>query len=76
MVSESRISSLFVPVFHNYRVRQYLTNLGLGFGSFERQRRKRPAFLEKSGSVSLSIRQTLTGCALDGKVCAFPVIEA
>lgn len=66
----------FVLVLPHYLVRQYLTNLGLGLGSFERQRRKRPAFLEKSGSVSLTIRQTLASRTLDGKVRAFPVIEA
>lgn len=81
--SESQPRVKFVPVLYRlfttaarYFVRQYLTNFGLGLGSLERHRRKRPVFLEKSGSVSLSIRQTLTGCAFDGKVCAFPVIEA
>ncbi len=76
LVPESSLCSGFVLSVPSYLVRQYLTNLGLGLGSFDRQRRKRPAFLEKSGSVSLSVRQTLASRALDGKVRAFPVIEA
>lgn len=59
-----------------YFVRQYLTNLGLGFGSLDRQRRNRPAFLEKSALVSLTIRQTLTGSTLNGKVSTFPIAVA
>lgn len=59
-----------------YRFRQYLTNFGLGFGSFERQRINRPAFLLKSGSVSLTIRQTLASSTLDGKVRTFPIAKA
>jgi hypothetical protein len=38
-------SFLFCAFIHSQRVRQYLTNLGLGFGSFERQCKKRPAAL-------------------------------
>lgn len=64
------IGSAFVPGIHNrcaYFVRQYLTNLGLGFGNLERQRRKRPAFFEKSGLVRPPIRETLTSRILHGK---------
>jgi hypothetical protein len=44
-----------------------LTIFGFGFGSFERQRRNRPAFLEKSGLVRPPIRETLTSRILHGK---------
>lgn len=58
-------------------VRQYLTNFGFGFGClFARQRMNRRANRLKSGSVNLTIRQTLAGRALEGKVCLFPVGDA
>jgi hypothetical protein len=58
------------------RVRQYFTNVCLGFGCFARQRKNRLASREKSRSVSLTIRQTLASRALDGKVCPFPIVNA
>jgi hypothetical protein len=61
-------------VMHSQRVRQYLTNLGLGFSwRFARQRRKRPASLEKSGLVTPPIRQTLASRTFDGTLCAFQI---
>jgi hypothetical protein len=63
----------------NQRVRQYLTNFGLGFRfgyRFARQRKNRRASLLKSDLVRLTIRETLASRALDGNVCTFPVIDA
>ncbi len=60
----------------NQRVRQYLTNFGLGLGCFARQRRNRRASLLRSRLVRLAIRQMLASRALDGKVRTFPVIDA
>lgn len=41
-----------------------------------RQRMNLRACREKSLLVSLTIRQTLAGCAFGGKVCAFPIGDA
>jgi hypothetical protein len=59
-----------------YFVRQYLTNFGLGLGSFARQRRDRRASLLRSRLVRLTIRETLASRALNGKVRTFPVMDA
>jgi hypothetical protein len=56
----------------SYFVRQYLTKRGFGFGFLARPRRKRRANRLKSGSVSLTIRQTLASRTPDGNVCTFP----
>lgn len=47
----------------------------MGLGSFERQRRKRPAFFEKSGLVSPPIRETLTSRILHGKRRTVAIVE-
>src|SRR4051794_27910184 len=59
-----------------YRVRQYLTNRGLGLGCLRFQRRKRPAFLLKSGLVRLTVRQALAGGVLDGARRPFPIVAS
>jgi hypothetical protein len=59
----------------DYRVRQYLTNFGLGFGCFARQRKKRLASREKSGLVTPPIRQTLASSVLNGKCSPFPIVH-
>jgi hypothetical protein len=68
-----------VRVIHSavdYGDRHYLTNFCLGFGRFARERKNRLASRLKSRLVRLTIRQTLASRTPDGKVRAFPVIDA
>ena len=75
--NQESIRSAFVPAIHNrYLVRQYLTNRGLGLGSFSRQRRKRSALCLNVFAVRPSIGEALADDAL-GKLCsALSIVHA
>jgi hypothetical protein len=62
--SRSRVESGFPFVTGPCRVRQYLTNLGLGFGCLRFQRRKRLALKQNVSLVRPSIGQALANDAL------------
>jgi hypothetical protein len=57
-------------------VRQYLTNFGLAFGSFSRQRRKRSALSLNVFLVRPSIGQALAHDAFRQFACAVGIVHA
>lgn len=59
-----------------YRTQMRFTLRLGGFQFFRRQRRKRRACRLKSHLVRLTIRESLAGRTLDGKVRTFPVVDA